>query len=69
MREERNILLETLKVNIDTGTVSVIELEVVVGKLGEDSINLVSPARMRQRPALVFCLRVEVGVLTRLAPW
>lgn len=33
----RYALLEALEVDIDTGTISVIELEVVVGKLGEDS--------------------------------
>jgi hypothetical protein len=34
----RNSLLETLEVDVDSGTITVVEFQVVVGQLGEDTI-------------------------------
>jgi hypothetical protein len=36
-RQPKDSLLETLKVNIDSGTITVVELQIVVGELGKDT--------------------------------
>jgi hypothetical protein len=48
-RQPKDSLLETLKVDIDSGTITVVELQIAVGELGKDTI-----CQLPGQPPLTF---------------